>query len=287
MIDGVFLDGLALTLFGVPQGEKDGFSYELGFIENLALELHGDLEVRSYGAKGYPKSAIIKGEKDGNEFTVFCCFGSMGLRQHMNIECKGFITEYFASLVLDSGVDWSLTRADIAMDMEVDFEVAHNICKVYAKSKSIATSLVGDWEQGINGRTYYIGKSRKESESYIRLYEKSIEMRQKGFIDYPDGIVRLELEYKPKKHKRQHITSLDARNILSTALNPLELFEDFLDEGIEPTRISAKKVKDYKVSFRHMISQYLNVLTEYKDNEGMVSMVEEIENAIKYGVPMY
>lgn len=287
MIDGVFLDGLSLTILSIPQGTDGDKSCEKDFIYSVATDMGGILEFREYGSKGYPKSAVIKGKQEnGADWTVFCAFGSHNIGQHLNIECKGGITEQFASIISQYGVNFRVTRADIAMDMIADFQVAHNICKVYARSKSISTSLVGDWEQGINGRTYYIGKSRKESESYIRLYEKGIEMAQKGFKDVPPDLVRLELEYKPKKHKRQHITSLVARDILSTALNPLELFENFLDEGIEPVKISARKEKSYKTTVRHMITQYLSAMNEFKENEGMIGLIEEIEYAMKYGHTM-
>lgn len=283
-LDSVFLDGLAITLTGIPQGKNGDISYEEDFIYTLSQDMGGFLEYREFGAKGYPKSATIKGTLDnGFEWVVFCSYGSLAFNQHMNIECKGQYTEFFRDTILSYGVNWSLTRADIAMDMIIDFDVGHNICKVYSKLKNIQTHLAGDWEGRENGRTYYIGKSRKECESYIRFYEKYIEMAQKGFDGFPDNLQRLELEYKPKKHKRQHIKSLDAKDILSTALYPLELFNMFREIGVEPVRISGKKESNYKLSVRHMMTQYLSQIKEWKEQEGLVSLFEEIEYAIEHG----
>lgn len=280
VLNAVFLDGISLTLQGIPQTVE----HEEDFIYSLANDLGGLLEYRTNGGKGYPKSATIKGTlNNGGEWVVFCAYGSNSFNQHINVECKGSKTEDFRDTILSYGVQWSLTRADIAMDMLIDFDVGHNICKVYSRMKNIATSVVGDWEGRQNGRTYYIGKDRSSCESYIRFYEKGIEMTSKGYEGYPTNLQRLEVEYKPKKYKRQHIKSLDARDILSTALNPLELFRMFSDQGIEGVRISGKKETNYKKSVRHMITQYLASIKEWEENDGLISLYEEIEYAIKHG----
>lgn len=289
MKNDVFLDCLTLTLLGVPQGENNGHSYEFDFIYTLAESLGGLLEVRLSGGKGYPKSATIKGTlENGIQWVVFCAYGSMNLGQHMSIECKGQMTEHFRDVFLSFGVDWSLSRADIALDMMIDFDEARSICLDYANKKKIYTNLIGDWEskeRGLDpkGRTYQIGANRKECESLIRLYEKGLEMKQQGVVGVPEELIRLELEFKPKKHKRQHIKSLDARDILSFAINPLELFNTFHDLGIEGVRVNGKKEHGYKQSVRHMMTQYLSQIKEWKDQEGLVSLFEEIEYAIEHG----
>jgi len=279
MGNNVFLDGLSLTLLGVPQHLES----ERDFISNIAVLLKAsDVQFRDSGAKGYPLSALITGTmENGFEWTVFCSYGSKNIRQHMNIEAKGQITEQFRDHFLSMNVAWSLTRADIAMDMIMDYDQGHAICQQYSERKKISTSLVGDWEGRINGRTYYIGKSRSSSESYIRFYEKGIEMTQKGFDGYPPDLVRLELEYKPRKEKRQHIEKLEASYLLSFATNPLELFTAFVDLGISGVRIQGTKNKDYRSSALHMVSQYANIFREWEEQEGINSLLEIIRNIAK------
>lgn len=281
MNDRIFLDGLSLTLLGVPQNQE----IERDFIFHMSSLLEDSvLEFRESGAKGYPLSAVIKGTlPNGFEWTVFCAYGSMNRGQHMNIEAKGQITEIFKEAFLTTGVAWSLTRADIAMDMVMDYEEGHEICQRYAKKKNIATSLVGDWEGKTNGRTYYIGASRSNCESFMRFYEKGIEMTSKGFNGYPANLVRLELEFKPYKHKREQITSLNADHILSFAVSPLELFNTFLDLGITPVRVSGKKDPDYRRAVEHMVTQYANSIKAWHENEpdGLKSLFKMIIDASK------
>lgn len=278
-MNNVFLDGLSLTLLGVPQHLES----ERDFITNIAILMNAsDVQFRDTGAKGYPLSAVITGiAQNVGEWTIFCSYGSKNIRQHMNIEAKGQITEQFRDHFLSMNIEWSLTRADIAMDMIMDYDQGHKICQQYSERKKISTSLVGDWEGKTNGRTYYIGKSRSSSESYIRFYEKGIEMTQKGFSGYPSNLVRLELEYKPRKEKRQHIEKLEASYLLSFANNPLELFTSFTDLGIKGLRIQGTNNKDYRTSALHMVSQYANVFREWEEKEGINSLLEIIRNVSK------
>lgn len=273
MTIGVFLDGLSLTVKGVPQVEE----FERDFIFQLGSMLGGQIDYRESGGKGYPKTALITGVlENGFEWTVFCAYGSRNFRQHMNIEAKGQITEKFRDVFLSLEVDWSLSRADIALDMIMDYDKGHEICKAYARKKNIRTSLVGDWEGQEKGRTYYIGASRSGSENYIRFYEKGIEMTEKGFTGYPPDLVRLELEFKPEKHKREKIINLQADHILSFAISPLELFSSFSDLGIVGVRVNGKKDHNFETSIEHMLSQYSNQIKEWGDVKGINSLLKRI-----------
>ena len=273
MTIGVFLDGLSLTVKGVPQVEE----FERDFIFQLGSMIGGQIDYRESGGKGYPKTALITGVlENGFEWTVFCAYGSRNFRQHMNIEAKGQITEKFRDVFLSLEVDWSLSRADIALDMIMDYDKGHEICKAYARKKNIRTSLVGDWEGQEKGRTYYIGASRSGSENYIRFYEKGIEMTEKGFDGYPPDLVRLELEFKPEKHKREKIINLQADHILSFAISPLELFSSFSDLGIVGVRVNGKKDHNFETSIEHMLSQYSNQIKEWGEVKGINSLLKRI-----------
>lgn len=273
MTNNVFLDGLSLTALGVPQVEE----FERDFIFQIAELMGGNLDYRESGGKGYPKTALITGVlENGFEWSIFCAYGSRNFKQHMNIEAKGQITEQFRDCFLSLNVAWSLSRADIALDMIMDYGKGHEICKAYARKKNIRTSLVGDWEGQEKGRTYYIGASRSGSENYIRFYEKGIEMTEKGFDGYPPDLVRLELEFKPEKHKREKIINLQADHILSFAISPLELFSSFSDLGIVGVRINGKKDHSFETSIEHMLSQYSNQIKEWGNQKGINSLLQRI-----------
>lgn len=268
----VFLDGLSLTLLSVGKGIDN----EKSFVENVFSLVGGELEHREYGAKGYPFSSLIRHNYNGTDSTIIFCYGSPNLGQHLNVEFKGAQTEHIRDIILSFGVHFRLTRADIAIDFRMDYLEAHEIARAYANQKGIATSLVGDWEEGVNGRTYYIGKSRSGSESYLRLYEKGIELLQRGY-NAPRDLVRLELEYKPKKYKRDAIKSLDAADLLSTAVYPLVLFNEFMPLGVDANKITTPPKKSFEESIEHMITQYGNPLSQYLECHGWIHLREKIE----------
>lgn len=272
MTEGVFLDGLSITLISVQKG----LDSEIGFVELIYSLVGGSMEHRDFGAKGYPKSSLIKHKYRGMDSTILFCYGSANLGQYINVEFKGEQTEYIRDIILNCGVQFRLTRADIALDFLGDYLQAHKVAREYAEQKGIATSLVGDWEKGESGRTYYIGKTRSGSESYIRLYEKGIELRSRGY-GAPIDLVRLELEYKPKKYKRDEIKSLDAADLLATAVYPLALFKQFMPLGIDANKITTPPLKTFEESIAHMITQYANPIAEYIEHFGWIHFREQIE----------
>ena len=278
MNNKVFLDGLSLTFKNVVQS----INCEIIAIDQVSQKLGGTMVKRNSGGKGYPLSCQIVGYLDGEEWSIFCGYGSRNVGQHLHMEAKGRITELFRDVVLELGFTWSLSRADIALDMITDYDDGHKICKEYAMAKNIKTSLVGDWEGKEAGRTYYIGANRS-NEIYIRFYEKGKEMLAKGFTDVPDGLCRLEVEIKPRKEKRQQLDSLDASYLLSTVRNPLELFNSFADLGIDSLSINAKRDSSYIIGLNHMLAQYNRTLREYVDNHGLASLIKRIKCSIQLG----
>lgn len=112
--------------------------------------------------------------------------------------------------------EWShvVTRLDVAEDYhgEGAFERLSGMCVELAKERGLRTFTVGDWAQGKEGRTLYVGAST--SAVRVRCYEKGKEYHARGVSSVPATWARLEGVFRPKQA---------ARLMLSRAL-PAECF---------------------------------------------------------------
>ena len=115
---------------------------------------------------------------------------------------------------LSAGWAGVLIRADVALDFDGDkyFRLLSADLIELAKTKSLKTSTLGDWIQGVGGRTLYVGS--RTSAFMIRLYEK---YKQSGVDTGNEQTIRLELEIKPYKHARMSAFSLSASELVGSS----------------------------------------------------------------------
>lgn len=248
--DNLFLDALTCTIRSVPQSEE----HELSFIDLLARYLGATIVDTSKGQSSYPNMILLQGEREKRRFNIRCRYGASGINMNMSIACTGFISEEFKNALRELDVWYYITRADIAIDWEGDFEEWHSHCKEFRVQRGLKSGTIGDWEDGEDGRTYNMG-SRK-SESYCRLYEKGIEMSQKGFNGVPCNLLRLELEFKPIKEKRELIQDFDLVHLLSKSKVGTDLFNKLFSLGIKPTKTNYTVKDDIWESLSHVAIQY-------------------------------
>lgn len=271
------IDALRLTFVGVQRE----IVTENRFLKMLAKKMEGSILMLDGGQFGYRQRCVITGEHLGKSWKLYAWYGATNLNQKINIEFKGGLTEWFASFVIDLGVDYEITRVDICYDFFSDFLSCSDICIKYANDRRITTSTSGDWINGQNGRTLYIGKRSGDNESFIRLYEKGIELNSRG-ADAPTNLIRLEVEIRPQKHKKKIIRTLLPYEILSYFRNPLYLFNCFLDdENIHYNKIDYEPdEKCAKDSFLHMCKQYKNVMRLVVKEEGADFFLAELKKIL-------
>lgn len=159
--------------------------------------------------------------------------------------------------VLSEGWSGYLIRADIALDFDgAKFfkKISKDLINL-AKTKNLKTSTVGDWVQGIGGRTLYVGS--RSSTFMVRLYEK---YKQKGIDTNGEETVRLELEIKPYKHARLDSFGLTALALVSSSSIYSPIYQKYLKltDGISMSLI--RKDTDHERALAHMIKQYQNTL---------------------------
>lgn len=249
--ENLFIDALTCTLKSVPQYEE----HELKFIQDLANILGASIVESSKGQSSYPNMAMIQGERtDKGRFNIRCRYGSTRVGMNMSVACSGFITQEFKEALFELGVWYYITRIDIAMDWQGDFEEWHAICKAFRVKRGLKSGTVGDWEDGEDGRTYNMGS--RSSESFVRLYEKGIEMQQKGYEGVPSDLLRCELELKPIKEKRDLVQDFDLIHMLSLSKVGTDLFNHLFELGIAPSKHDYTIRDDIWIALSHVAVQY-------------------------------
>jgi len=248
--ENLILDALTCNIKSVPQQEN----LELNFIKVLSEKLNAEIKESSKGQSSYPNMILLQGERENRKFNIRCRHGSDRPGMNMSIACTGFITEEFKKALKDMNAWYCISRIDIAVDWIGSFEEAHALCKEFRVKRGLISSTVGDWEDGLYGRTYDIGS--RSSETCVRLYEKGIEMAQKGFSDTDPNHQRLELEFKPIKEKRELIQDFDLVHMLSLSKVGTDLFNHMFEMGITPIKHNYTMPDDIWISLSHVAVQY-------------------------------
>lgn len=197
-----------------------------------------------------------------NDATVvpYCSVHFGGYNERTLLRASSDNADDFSELVRKWWPEHRVSRVDVAMDFQEGPDFFNNMAEWlidYAKnaSKPLKITYAGDWANGLEGRTLYIG-SRK-SAVFIRLYEKGFEQLQKGNAEAPIDWVRFEAEIKPQnKAAKIRAASVPAREFFgSSAL--LRDFSALLGDQYEPLKMGTiRKMVDFDRTFSHMCYQY-------------------------------
>lgn len=267
MQNKLFLDALSVRVV-IPQTVESEYSFIKKFDEYCS-PLGFETSAVMGGLTGYPLHHKIVNDQQ----MIIIRFGSNELGMTLHIEGKGSTTSIISQFLIDNGYKWIITRADIAIDFIGGFDGLHAICKKYAEDKNVKTRLQGDWEREIDGRTYYVGSP--QSESMLRLYEKSEEQWAKGNKLYPENIVRLEWQFRPDKKKRQHIVSFDPLHLLSFSRNISHLFDSVCAIAVAQTVLPRSERSSDLESFYHMLHQYKNIINNLVSDRGLIRLIRD------------
>lgn len=127
---------------------------------------------------------------------------------------------------------YSVTRADVRADL-VDvaaWEYARKLGIKTAKAHKVVTETAGDWLEGKNGRTLYIGS--RASYARVRIYEKGI--KEKADPNW----VRVEAQIRPPKASdKKGAMILDAEGFLGACPWVKDLFTTLFNEKESPIQV--------------------------------------------------
>lgn len=180
---------------------------------------------------------------------------------------------------------WSLTRADIAMDFQSTLDTNYFdllMCDLMAYSvvnRIDHVQTVGDWINQKYGRTLYVGS--KKSNFQVRLYEKTKEQHEKGNTDYPDNIIRVEVQFRPSSLQKKHINILTPLDVLRVNSKLLKLYSKYTNVSVEPVVLGRPPEKTTKDSLDYALNLYSNKIISYIEEVGYYSAVRYILSKIR------
>lgn len=176
----------------------------------LSENLGGSLRMAKTGLNGYANRGFL--DDEGINLATLLWGGNNGANPHAFASSDQ--AEHFRNLVRDVWPEHSVTRVDVAEDMDGGPELFDDFTArlvEYAKGKRLSVSTVGDWltEEAHEGRTLYLGST--SSPARVRLYEKGKQIAKEQFYSrgwgtpegFPIDWVRLELQLRPQKAQKQ------------------------------------------------------------------------------------
>ena len=184
-------------------------------------------------------------------------YGGDSVGTGVYVQVMGSHSGRVRDVVLAAGWSGHLIRADIALDFNGAkyFKKLSSDLVELAKTKNLKTSTVGDWVQGVGGRTLYVGS--RTSAFMVRLYEK---YKQKGVDTGGEETIRLELEIKPYKHARLSAFALTADQLVGSSSIYSPIYEKYLKLSDGITLNNLRKETSHESALRQMVIQYQNTL---------------------------
>lgn len=257
----------------------------LGVVVSRFDFVNAHVEYYQKGANGYKSTASIK---NGDDVLFRVLYNGSQRSMPINITASGDYAEVGRSMLQELCAEYSYemypTRIDVAYDFIGDFVKAF----IYLSKKKgrIKSSLMGDWEGRQDGRTYYLGS--KNSRARLRLYEKGIEVSQRGLPSI-ENWQRLELQFRPLKQERWRVRSYTAEQFVGAVRWVYDLFSGISGLGVDahsPIRWSSETNLRYKVY--NILKKYSSTFDELINAEGGIdaalSVIREIMKNGKDGI---
>lgn len=221
------------------------------------------------GLHGYQRTLnLVRGS---TKFVTLAYGGNDGLHFISTGEHSPIVAPIIRDLKDSSFLCHQVTRVDSKMDFEEQglFDKFARAMINYAnnrKPQALKINMVGDWANG-KGRTLYIGS--RQSQVYVRLYEKGYETGEKLGLEVtrPDWI-RFEVEYKPQSRENRFKAQILAPDDIFKVSYIPEMMEAMgLESGIQIS-IYDKKITDHERSKYYMFRNYGATMAEIVKNNG-------------------
>lgn len=132
--------------------------------------------------------------------------------------------------VLSAVDDCLATRVDSAIDIEGDWDYYANLAQQAATTARRGCPPIRNIRRfdSPTGRTLYLGSP--SSAIMVRVYEKSREQWSKGNSDFPAGIIRLELQWRPKDSDRRAAMTLRPSQMWGVSPWTTDIAHQILDD---------------------------------------------------------
>lgn len=181
----------------------------------------------------------------------------------------------FSGVVRKRWADHQVTRLDVAADFDRGWSYLYELAVSISQAYKLKTSLVGDYLEGVGGRTIYIGSP--SSSSRMRVYEKGKQVYRGmsgGNLDW----VRAEVMLRPQREGR----------LAAARFTPMQAFScskwlrAFSWQAVGDTDFSSKVGSFYLPSdddraYQYMLKQYGPLIKRIADSIGWAAAFERIK----------
>lgn len=158
-----------------------------------------DVHVATPHTRGYPAACdVVNGYGD-----AICCIESGAAHGRNLVVASGSQPNARIRQVLSTVDDCLATRVDSAIDIEGDWDYYADLAQQAACTARRGCPAIRSINriESPTGRTLYLGSPR--SAIVVRVYEKSREQWSRGNSNFPAGIIRLELQWRPAGSNRK------------------------------------------------------------------------------------
>lgn len=261
VISSSFFDWYQCSLSVEPQDVVSAAENWFREESNMCVQIRAASPQRPY------KSAVELYTQYPSHEVSFCTVHYGGTNSRMMFRSTSDRAAKGSQFIRECFPDHQASRVDVAMDFDEGpewFSVMADWLIDYANNSNPKMSLDfrGDWANGKNGRTLYVG-SRK-SAVYIRLYEKGVKEIQEGNVAASPDWVRFEAEIKPEKKPGKIMLSKMTPVECFGCSGILQAFADMVGGAkVSPVKITkVHRMKDHDRALAHLAFQYGDILLE-------------------------
>jgi hypothetical protein len=227
---------------------------------NCICELSKPQPPYLYGVAFHPLE-VRTGKIDKNHTLMTLHYG--GINDRLLLRASGEEAEIFAPFIRKHWPDHQVSRADMAVDFDqkgIFLELSSWLLD-YAKANKLKTGFAGDWANGTQGRTLYVGS--RQSAVYIRLYEKGYQQLSLGSKHASLDWVRFEAEIKPQTKAAKIRMAIMAPH---QCFGVSRLMRDFAGKyggRYDAVRVGKGRPEKSSNPLHYMALQYGDILTDY------------------------
>lgn len=185
-----------------------------------------DVHVAMPHTRGYTQSCDVV-NSDGD---ALCTIESGASHRRNLVVASGSQPNAHIRQVLSTVDDCLATRVDSAIDVEGDWDYYADLAQKAATTGRAGCPPVRSINriESPTGRTLYLGSPR--SAIVVRVYEKSREQWSKGNSNFPTGIIRLELQWRPKDSNRHVAMTVSPRQMWGVSPWTTDIAHSILDD---------------------------------------------------------
>lgn len=230
------------------------------------------------GYYGYEKGLRLL--RDGDRILTLYTGGNEGTRC---LEASGYSSPELVTLLRSLGVQYRPSRLDACLDYDEEglADALFDFAVWFANKKGLKLDYRGDWDRR-KERTLYVGS--RASAVFLRIYEKGHQAIAQGDQDASPHWVRIEVECKPDKKRREHYALLEPSDLFRAGWVAEFMGDMFVQElAREPIGYQRVKTTDamqkrwlVKVGRRIMSKWMQDFETPEQWGRAMAELIEEV-----------